>query len=299
MKKHLCLSTGDLHGNFSHYAKIKQIVIEQSVSFVFLYGDLLPKAGGSWHPGSKTRTIQAQKDFIDNFLLGYLQELGRHAYVYAIFGNDDFRSNYPIAANTAGKNVLFLNNAIVRLPVPSKELYVAGYPYVSLTPFLQKDWEKWDFKDDKQAHKIYKPQGYTSENGDHYPIDFDVNAGGRSAIAEDLAMLARQSDPEKTVYIFHEPPFNTPLDKVASDNKFIKDSQPHVGSKAIRKFIQKEQPLLTMHGHIHETFQESGAYLWKDKASTAITASHDFTSEPLAYVLFTLPDAGSIERFVL
>ena len=51
----------------------------------------------------------------------------------------------------------------------------------------------------------------------------------------------------------HAPPFNTKLDIISSGI--------HVGSKAIRNFIEKEQPYLTLHGHIHESPKMSGSYV--------------------------------------
>lgn len=297
MKQHyLCLSVADVRGNTTHYSKIKRAVIDEEISFVFLCGDLLPKTGGSWSPSNKVRTIQLQKDFITDYFLDYLAELGRYAEVYAIFGNDDFRSNYPLMQRVASGRVHFLNNEVIRLPIADYKLYAAGYPYVALTPFLQKDWEKWDTERGKLPHKIYKSQGYTSENGKHYSVDFAYNGGGRATIAEDLQALARKSNPNQTIYIFHEAPFGTPLDMVAADNKYIKNGQLHVGSPAIREFIGREQPLLTMHGHIHETFRESGKYEWRHGASISVTAANDFTSDFVAFTRFTLPEIGVLDR---
>jgi|SRR3989344_822538 len=296
MKDYICISTSDIHGNIRHYEKIKQVVVEQNASFVFLCGDLLPKEGGLWQPENKIRTIQTQKEFIQDYFLDYLKDLSRHAYVYAIFGNDDFKSNYPLVQKINDK-VCFLENQVVRLPIPEEEIYVAGYPYVSLTPFLQKDWEKWDDIEGEIPHKFYTLEGYTSENDEHHPITFG-KYGGHSTIAEDLTELARKSDPKKTVYMIHEPPYNTPLDTISRDNKFIKDNLLHIGSKAIRAFIETKQPLLSLHGHIHETFRESGEFQWKCGSSVSITASHDFQQVPLAYVLFDLPQTNTIERHI-
>lgn len=43
----------------------------------------------------------------------------------------------------------------------------------------------------------------------------------------------------------HGPPFDTCCDMLKSDI--------HCGSRAIRNCIEQFQPLLTLHGHIHET----------------------------------------------
>jgi len=59
----------------------------------------------------------------------------------------------------------------------------------------------------------------------------------------------------------HCPPYNTRLDLAPKLDKNLKPitamGQPimvHVGSKSIRKFIEKYQPLMGLHGHIHESY---------------------------------------------
>jgi len=296
MKNYLCLSASDLHGNILHYEKIKQIVLDQKISFVFFCGDLLPTNGVKWSPESNTRTIQNQKDFIKEYFLDYLDKLSKYSYVYAIFGNDDFKSNF-IYLKKVNDKVFFLNNQVVRLHVAEQDLFVAGYPYVSLTPFLHKDWEKWDSSSSILDHKIYKTEGYISNKNQHLPISFLSHQDGLSTIADDLENLAQKCDPKRTIFIIHEPPFDTPLDVIAKDNKFIKDGITHIGSKSVRKFIEKYQPLLTMHGHIHETFRESGNFMWKCGSSLSFTAANDYTLDSVAYILFTLPDLKLVKRF--
>ena len=289
----LCLSAADIHGNTTQYEKIKAIVAKKQISFVFLCGDLLPKTGGTWTPENKVRTIQMQADFIQDYFLGYLEELGKLARVYAIFGNDDFRSNYHLVSEVNIPNVTFLEREVATLPIDSQELYVAGYPYVGMTPFLHKDWEKWDTEVNNVPHKLYRTDGYSSAEGKHFAVERKEDA---ETIRDDLATLATLSDPRKTVYVFHEAPYDTPLDMIAVDNKYIKDNQMHIGSMAIREFIENSQPLVTMHGHIHETFAESGDYKTRIGQSLSFTAANDFASDTLSYVLFSLPDTSYVER---
>jgi len=71
--------------------------------------------------------------------------------------------------------------------------------------------------------------------------------------SKDLEQL-RSPFPRKTVYVLHAPPFNTSLDVIWNGE--------HVGSKAIRSFLLQEQPLLSLHGHIHESPDITGK--WKD-----------------------------------
>ncbi|MCF7865945.1 metallophosphoesterase [Candidatus Woesearchaeota archaeon] len=51
---------------------------------------------------------------------------------------------------------------------------------------------------------------------------------------------------EKTILLTHAPPINTKLDLVPGVG--------HVGSKTYREFIEKNQPTLSISGHIHDTF---------------------------------------------
>ena len=48
----------------------------------------------------------------------------------------------------------------------------------------------------------------------------------------------------RTILIVHNPPFGTNLDKT--------ETGEHVGSKAVREFIEKEKPVLAISAHIHE-----------------------------------------------
>lgn len=292
----LAISLADIHGNKIQYEKIKSIVLKKQISFVFLCGDLLPKTGGTWMPENKMRTIQMQASFIKEYFLDYLTELGKLTSVYAIFGNDDFKSNYALMKSTDIPNVKFLDREVVSLPILDHDLYVAGYPYVGVTPFLHKDWEKWDTAPNDIAHKIYRTDGYSSADNRHFAVDL---ASAPSTIRDDLVQLANLSDPRKTIYIFHEAPYNTSLDMISQDNKYIKNNHLHIGSKAMREFIENEHPLITMHGHIHETFAESGDYVWQRENGFSITAANDFSSDTLSYVLFSVTDTSWSKRLLV
>lgn len=59
--------------------------------------------------------------------------------------------------------------------------------------------------------------------------------------------------------------------------KRIVKEQPDalLGSIALRRFIEKRQPLITLHGHIHESTRLTGS--WRDKfnRTEAFNAAHD------------------------
>ena len=51
---------------------------------------------------------------------------------------------------------------------------------------------------------------------------------------------------KKNVLVFHQPPFGTKLDKISEVG--------HVGNKSMTKIIKSIKPILSVSGHIHETF---------------------------------------------
>ena len=75
------------------------------------------------------------------------------------------------------------------------------------------------------------------------------------------ADAAKLRDVRRTVFNLHVPPFNTPLDLAPRlDASLTKVMTPggeaemiHVGSTAVRAAIERYQPLLGLHGHIHES----------------------------------------------
>jgi Icc-related predicted phosphoesterase len=74
------------------------------------------------------------------------------------------------------------------------------------------------------------------------------------------ALAALIQNPERTVAMLHVPPFNSGLDvcpELDKDLKIITQGGQVVmksaGSPAVRAFIEKVQPMLSLHGHIHES----------------------------------------------
>lgn len=80
-------------------------------------------------------------------------------------------------------------------------------------------------------------------------------------LAQRLNILAGMiQNPERTVAVLHVPPFASGLDtcpELDKDLKMITQGGQVVmkpaGSTAVKAFIEKIQPMLTLHGHIHES----------------------------------------------
>jgi Icc-related predicted phosphoesterase len=71
------------------------------------------------------------------------------------------------------------------------------------------------------------------------------------------AMISRLKDPRNAIFNIHVPPYKSGLDEAPELDKDLRpvlagNSMIPVGSSALRAAIEKTQPLLGLHGHIHE-----------------------------------------------
>jgi Icc-related predicted phosphoesterase len=76
-------------------------------------------------------------------------------------------------------------------------------------------------------------------------------------------LVSSVSDPAKTIFNIHVPPFGSNIDaapmvdgSVSPPRYVLKDGMPQMisaGSTAVRAAIERHQPLLALHGHIHES----------------------------------------------
>jgi len=69
-------------------------------------------------------------------------------------------------------------------------------------------------------------------------------------------LISQVQDKSNAIFNFHVPPFGYALDlapELSADLVQAADRRIHVGSRAVAKMIEKYQPLLGLHGHIHES----------------------------------------------
>jgi Icc-related predicted phosphoesterase len=74
------------------------------------------------------------------------------------------------------------------------------------------------------------------------------------------ALTDQLERPERAIFNIHVPPYDSSLDtafEVDADLRYVtKGGRPHeiaTGSTAVRQIIEETQPLLSLHGHIHES----------------------------------------------
>jgi Icc-related predicted phosphoesterase len=241
------LYSSDLHGNGVLYQELLDLAVERQADAVVVGGDLLPREI------ALSQAITTQRAWVSAELRPLLEQFRRRSPtsgVYLLAGNDDWAAAIAALDELERAGLARpLHERVYRLEgEPMAGLHLAGYACVPITPFSIKDYER---RDDGPLPAYSFEMAYVS-GGAAQPRRITLAAlAALPSIADDLAALARRSSPQATIYVCHTPPHNTPLDYSRGR---------HLGSLALRRFIERHQPPLTLHGHIHEAPDSSGSY---------------------------------------
>jgi Icc-related predicted phosphoesterase len=280
----------DLHGRLDRYRKLFDAAMHECPAAILLGGDLLPSGLLAAHDLDSP----TYSDFVTGFLadgFGALRDcLGdRYPKVFLILGNDDPRIEEASILDVAMTGLWhYLHDA--RSTCDGMTVY--GYACVPPTPFMLKDWERYDVS-------RYVDPGCTSpeEGWRSVPVEpGDVKYG---TMKDDLDRLAGDQPVEGSVWLFHAPPHRTALDRAALDGVTV-DYAPvdvNVGSIAIKRFIEARQPRVTLHGHVHESARLTGCWSEQIGQTFAFSAAHD--GPEFALVRFDPRDPASATRELL
>ena len=242
------LYTSDLHGYDPFYRELLVLARSQNVKTIILGGDLFPRKGHSH------QSLANQKQYIQTSFRSFLQEIRNTSglSLFCILGNDDFAGAIPMMEELEKENLLtFLHNRTVSL---TEDIAITGYSFIPPTPFPVKDFEKRDTLDDDNIGS--NPDAFISTDGKIIRIEASVWFSQRNTIEEDMKKFVLTSEQNvKMIHIIHAPPYDTGLDRLYDGRS--------IGSRAVRKYIEERQPLMTLHGHIHESPDISGKYWQK------------------------------------
>lgn len=230
----------DLHGSRWKYDKILALAKQHRVNAVINGGDMLPKTGDLFH----------QDEFITGYLKDHFAAFNQADIHYLCYlGNDDLKIFDPLFAETCHQ-FSFVHC------IAQRKIELNGYEFIGMNwvvdyPFRLKDRCRMDSDD-----YIFQQQfgsGLLSENGKWKEIEnWFTYAKTLPTIEDEMKNLVRPKDISKAVYVIHMPPARLGLDKCSHGAE--------VGSQAIYNFIEKHQPLLTLHGHIHESPRMTGKW---------------------------------------
>jgi len=234
----------DLHGNRRSYGRLFDHALATGAGAVVLGGDLTPLPP---HEGDR---VAPQREFLEGFFRGLLRDFRARSgetRAWLLMGNDDWACNMDVLEALEREDLCRLLH--MKAHPFLDDLWIAGYSCVPVTPFFMKDWDRYDapgWEPRHHAHKALLSRGGALLEG---TLEGDVRP--RGTIEADLAALGDRSDPARTVYVVHTPPFGTKLDVLYDGT--------HIGSTALREFLQRGRPPLSLHGHIHESPKMSGS----------------------------------------
>ncbi len=245
------LFTSDLHGQTALYEQLLALAAAHPPRAIVLGGDLCPHAGGA-------DGVERQRIFLEGFFVEFARRLREAAPgldLLLLMGNDDWAANHDLLDRHDGQMWRALHGRVVEVD----GVRVAGSSWVPITPFGLKDWERWE---DGAPESPPRLDGYVSRGGRIEPHAFDANRRSPT-IAEALDELAALTPAAETVFVLHSPPRDTRCDMIGA--------RVHVGSRAIRGFIERRQPPLVLSGHIHESPRVSAS--WRDTIGRTVTVN--------------------------
>lgn len=226
----------DLHGDKEKYRKTLDLAIEKEISVIVNGGDMLPKLG--------ERHLE-QPEFINGFLRDYFRELQDNNITYlTMLGNDDLLTVDALFEDVCGEFENVHN-------IASKKIYIEGYEIIGMNYILD---HPFGCKDRVITETRYIPQrqlspfaGISNEHGyDRIFNWFEYSRTELPQMCDVLDGLPAPENPQKAIYVMHMPPAGLKLGQLLYQDLDI-------GSADIYDFLKVKQPLLTLHGHIHES----------------------------------------------
>jgi Icc-related predicted phosphoesterase len=218
---------------------------------VLIGGDLCQHATGS-------EGLALQRVFLQGTLVEFARRLREGCpgtELLLMMGNDDWAVNMDCLEAHDGTLWRLLHERVVDV----RGQRVAGLSWVPITPFAIKDWERWD---DGAPEAPLRLEGWSSWSGTLEAHHFDPERRSPT-IAAALESVTTLTDPGDAILVSHSPPRDTCCDTLQSGS--------HVGSRAIRTFVEAHQPPLVLSGHIHDAPRVSGSH--RDRVGRTIVVN--------------------------
>ncbi len=269
----------DLHGSERTYRKFINAGKFYEASVLIMGGDILGKLAvpiikeGSGHYRA---TLQGRTERLatEDELKNLLERLGTLGYYFKVMDEDEFKA---IQSDPARVDALFhelarqkleawVDLAETRLAGSSIQCYVTGGndDYPDVLEALHR----------AGAQSIFACEGKVMQvDDDHTMISMGFSGPTpwrtpREVPDEELGvmidqMIAQVSDVGRCIFNFHDPPADSTLDtcpmldwNTDPPAQIVKGGQVVLigaGSASVRRAIEAHQPLLGLHGHIHES----------------------------------------------
>lgn len=259
----------DIHGSNLCFRKYLNALKAYNVDVGILLGDLtgklliplIDKVGGGWETTFMGNHVEiGTQDELDK-LKKTIEMVG---YYWVHLTHDEFQ-NYK--ADSKKLDELFKQLMLQRLKewIALADERLAGSSYkVYMAPGNDDHFEVNSVIQDSSS--IVDCDNKNVMVGDHEMITFswtnptpwNTPREKEDAELEPMleALVAQVKNIPNAIFNFHAPPYGSPLDlapELTKDLVQAADRKIHVGSRAVTKVIEKYQPLIGLHGHIHES----------------------------------------------
>jgi Icc-related predicted phosphoesterase len=201
----------------------------------------------------------AQAELFDRVIISELQRwvdladqrmVARRIPIFVIPGNDDLWACDAVLRNST--SLTFADDCVI----PWEGHEVLSLSYSNLTPWKSRR----ELDEDSLYHRL-------------------------RALADQL------ENPEAAIFNLHVPPYDTGIDAACEVNPedlslVYASGKPHiipVGSRAVRQVIEEVQPMLSLHGHVHESRGEA-----RLGRTLALNAGSEYNSGHLQGVLVSI-----------
>jgi Icc-related predicted phosphoesterase len=298
----------DIHGSNLCYRKYLNALKVYNVDVGILLGDLtgkvlvplVEKTGGSW----ETTLMGTHLDINTQEELDKLKKtIEMMGYYWVHQTPDEFRSfkEDPLKVDALFKQLMMSR---LREWISLADERLAGTSYkVYMAPGNDDHFEVDQIIEDSTA--IVNCNNKNVMVGDHEMITFSwANPTPwntpREKTDEELEpmleeLVAKVKDKSNAIFNFHAPPYGFALDlapELTKDLVQAADRKIHVGSHAVTKMIEKYQPLIGLHGHIHES---RGAQ--KIKRTLIINPGSEYSEGILKGAMIVL-EKGKVKDYV-
>lgn len=273
--------TSDLHGDTELYAQLDDLLRSETPDVVILGGDLFPD--GQQDDPRGTQGAYLERVFMPR--VAAWRTAQPRLIVACIVGNHEWACSRDAlqAHHDAGRLVLLDHRRVWQ----HDGVAWLGYSSTPATPHWVKDFERLDLAGDPIPE--FGGVAWNAETRTAQPVDLPAFFGGRATIADELAEAPPANAP--WILVSHAPPFDSKLDRLPR--------VPYpIGSRAVRQFIEQRRPLVTLHGHIHESPIVTGSYA--DHVGDSLCVNPGQSHTRLHAVLFdTARPADTLRHTVL
>lgn len=265
----------DLHGDKKKYRKILDVAIEKEIKVIVNGGDMLLK---------QCDRHSEQSFFINGFLDEYFEELKKQDITYlAMLGNDDLLAADEMFDNLCDRFENVCN-------IAGRKFSVNGYEFIGMNYILD---HPFGCKDRVVTETHYIPQRQLSPvAGISNAVDYDriynwleYSRTELPHMCDVLKKLPLPDDRQKAVYVMHMPPAGLRLGQ-------LRYQDLDICSVDIYEFLKEKQPLLSLHGHIHESPDtEKGKWINQIHQTTCIqTGQTELNDKYMVYAEIDLQE---------